>query len=144
MIYELGAEEARTLLARETFAHLGCVVEGFPYVVPLHYVVDGGFAYAHSGEGRKLEGMRAYPWVCLQVERVDSEYHWRSVQAFGTFEEIDDETERERVFSMLFARFPRLTPADSVRRTGHLDATPIAFRVRLERVVGVGEGEREP
>ena len=83
MIYELGTEEALVLFRRGRCAHLGCVVDGDPYVVPIHYVVEGGYVYAHSGEGRKLDGMRAHPRVCLQIEEIDGEYHWRSAHVFG-------------------------------------------------------------
>ena len=90
--------------------------------------------------GRKLEAMREQPRICLQVERLKSEYHWESVQVFGEFEEIEDEQERERAFELIFAKFPRLTPADSVRRFGVTKAESVAFRVRINRLVGVGEG----
>jgi nitroimidazol reductase NimA-like FMN-containing flavoprotein (pyridoxamine 5'-phosphate oxidase superfamily) len=141
MIYQLSREEARALLEAETYAHLGCVVDDEPYVVPIHYVFSDHFAYGHSLPGRKLDAMREWPRVCLQVERIQSEYRWQSVQAFGRFEEIAGEAERERVFEMLFARFPRLTPADAVRRIGHIDEPSIAFRIRVDRIVGVGEGD---
>lgn len=141
MIYQLSNEQARALLADEGYAHLGCVVDDEPYVVPIHYMFADGFVYGHSLPGRKLAAMRESPRVCLQVESVHSEYRWRSVQAFGEFEEVTDEAERERVFGLLFVRFPRLTPADSVRRQGTLAGPTIAFRIRVNRVVGVGEGE---
>jgi nitroimidazol reductase NimA-like FMN-containing flavoprotein (pyridoxamine 5'-phosphate oxidase superfamily) len=141
MIYQLSAEEARTQLAAEAYGHLGCIVDDEPYVVPINYVFADGCLYVHSLPGRKVDGMRELPRVCLQVERIRSQYRWRSVQAFGEFEEITDDDERERAFDLLFARFPRLTPADSVRGRGRLGEPTIAFRIRIDRVVGVGEGE---
>jgi nitroimidazol reductase NimA-like FMN-containing flavoprotein (pyridoxamine 5'-phosphate oxidase superfamily) len=140
MIEQLSPDEARTILESGGDARLGCIVDDEPYVVPVHYVLEGDSAYLHSLPGRKIEGMRELPRVCLQVQAVKGEYHWRSVQAFGFYEEIEDEAERERVITLLFDRFPRLTPADAVRRRGHLGPPPIVFRIRIDRVVGVGEG----
>ena len=140
MINELTHDEAMAILEAGGDARLGCIVDDEPYVVPVHYVLEGGCAYLHSLPGRKIEGLRELPRVCLQVQVVKGEYHWRSVQAFGFYEEIEDETEKERVLGLLFERFPRLTPADAVRRHGHAGPASIVFRVRVDRVVGVGEG----
>jgi nitroimidazol reductase NimA-like FMN-containing flavoprotein (pyridoxamine 5'-phosphate oxidase superfamily) len=140
MIFQLSHDEARRLLAEGTYAHLGCTVDDEPYVVPVNYVLDGDFIYLHSLPGRKLDGMRHAPRVCVQTEQIEGEYHWRSVQAFGDFEEIADGEEQERAFEIIFAQFPRLTPADSVRRHGHLGEQSLVFRIRVDRISGVGEG----
>jgi nitroimidazol reductase NimA-like FMN-containing flavoprotein (pyridoxamine 5'-phosphate oxidase superfamily) len=140
MIEQLSHDEAMTILEAGGDARLGCIVDDEPYVVPVHYVLEGECAYLHSLPGRKIEGMRELPRVCLQIQEVRGEYRWRSVQAFGLYEEIEDEEERERVIDLLFAKFPRLTPADAVRRHGHGWPTPIVFRIRIDRVVGMGEG----
>lgn len=140
MIDQLSHEETIAILEASGDAHLGCIVDGEPYVIPVHYVLQGDAAYLHSLPGMKIDGMRVSPRVCLQVQVLKGEYHWRSVQAFGTYEEIDDEEERTRVLTLLFERFPRLTPADAVRRHGIIGPPSIVFRIRFDRVVGVGEG----
>jgi nitroimidazol reductase NimA-like FMN-containing flavoprotein (pyridoxamine 5'-phosphate oxidase superfamily) len=140
MIESLSHDEALMILESGCEARLGCIADGEPYVVPVYYVLEGDYAYLHSLPGKKIDAMRELPRVCLQVQVVKSEHRWRSVQAFGTYEEIDDEGERERVFEMLFQHFPRLTPADAVRRYGHLTEPSIAFRICIDRIVGVGEG----
>lgn len=141
MFVQLTDEDARTILEIGRTGHLACIVDDEPYVVPINYAVDGEFVYMHSLPGRKLEGIRANPRVCLQVEEIHSQYNWRSVHVFGDCEEVTDPAEAERVFAALFARFPRLTPADSVRRYGHTQEPTVALRVRIRRLVGVGEGE---
>jgi uncharacterized protein len=140
MIEQLSREDAWAILEAGGDARLGCIVDDEPYVVPVYFVMEGESAYLHSLPGRKIEGMREIPRVCLQVQEMKSEYHWRSVQAFGFYEEIDDPAEQERVIGLLFERFPRLTPADAVRRHGRMGPPPIIFRIKIDRVVGVGEG----
>ena len=140
MIRELDHDEARSVLESGGDTRLGCLVDGEPYVVPMSYVLEGDYAYLHSLPGAKIDAMRRHPRVCLQVQIRESEYRWRSVQVFGAYEEIDDLEERKHAFRLLFERFPRLTPADSVRRYGHVEEPTIAFRIRIDRIVGVGEG----
>jgi len=41
-------------------------------------------------DGTKLAAMRAHPQVCVEVEHVDDLSNWRSVIAWGTFEECRD------------------------------------------------------
>jgi nitroimidazol reductase NimA-like FMN-containing flavoprotein (pyridoxamine 5'-phosphate oxidase superfamily) len=57
------------------------------YVVPVTYVYDGTHVWGHSMDGAKLRAMRAHPEVCVEVEHVDDMSNWRSVIAWGTFEE---------------------------------------------------------
>jgi len=138
MITRLSQEEARTLLTTGRVGRLGCVYEGEPYVVPINYVFYGESIYSHSLPGRKLEALRANPRACLQVDEVKDEYHWRSAIAFGAYEEITDPTERERAVRALQAGFPKLTPVESVP-VHDGQSSVVIFRIRIERITGVGE-----
>ena len=42
--------------------------------------------YCHSGEGLKLQMMRANPSVCFEVDRHENLANWQSVIAQGTFD----------------------------------------------------------
>ena len=138
MITRLSREEARALLTAGRVGRLGCVYEGGPYVVPINYVVDGESSYVHSLPGRKLEALRATPRACLQVDEVTDPYHWRSALAFGTYEEVSDPTERDRAVRALQARFPNLTPVESVP-VHDGQSSVVIFRLRIAEVTGVGE-----
>jgi len=140
MIERISHDEAAAILEAGEDARLACIVDGEPYIVPVHYVLEGNSAYLHSLPGTKIDAMRRHGRVCLQVQTISGEYHWRSVQAFGRYDEIVDAEEQERVYGLLFKKYPRLTPADAVRRWGHTSAAAIVFRVVIDRVVGVGEG----
>ncbi len=143
MISELGENEARALLQRNSLGRLG-VCERIPedehhrpYVVPVHYWHDDNSVYVHSLPGRKVRALRANPHACLQVDEIESAYVWRSALAFGLYEEVTDAAERDRILSELFKRLPHLTPVES-RMTKGLDET-IVFRLRLTSVTGVFE-----
>ena len=138
MITRLSQEEARALLTAGRIGRLGCVYEGGPYVVPINYVLDGENIYVHSLPGRKLEALRANPRACLQVDDVTDAYHWRSAIAFGIFEALTDPNEREKAVRRLLARFPGLTPVESVP-VHDGQSSVIIFRIRINDVTGVGE-----
>ena len=138
MITRLSQEEARALLTASSVGRLGCVYEGGPYVVPINYVLDGDSIYVHSLAGRKLEALRANPRVCLQADEVKDPYHWRSAIAFGDYEEVTDPTERDRAVRTLYARFPNLTPVESVP-VHDGQSSVVIFRIHIREVSGVGE-----
>ncbi|HSB11030.1 MAG TPA: pyridoxamine 5'-phosphate oxidase family protein [Blastocatellia bacterium] len=138
MITPLSQDEARDLLRESRLGRLGCVVDGGPYVVPVNYVFDGENIYIHSLPGRKVAALRANPRACLQVDRVVDDYHWQSAIAFGAYGEVTDRTERDRAVAKLLARFPQLTPVESVP-VHDGQSSVILFRIYVEEVTGVAE-----
>lgn len=110
-----------------------------PYVVPVGYLYDGDYVYIHSLPGRKINALRANPRACLQVDEVQDEFNWKSVIAFGSYEEIEDPAERARALDKLSARFPRLTPVESVMAQSEKGAKPIIFRPRVKMITGLAE-----
>lgn len=138
MITPLSQEAARALLVETKIGRLGCLYEGGPYVVPVNYVFDGENIYVHSLPGRKLEALRANPRACLQVDEIIDQYRWRSAIAFGIYEDVTDAAERDRAVRLLLARFPQLTPVESVPVHDGQSAV-IIFRIHVDVVTGVGE-----
>jgi uncharacterized protein len=137
---ELFKEEARELLSAGRIGRLGCVDNGEPYVVPINYVLQGESIYSHSLPGRKIDVLRAYPRACLQVDEIENDFDWRSVIAFGNFEEIHTPSERRSILSKLLARFPLLTPVESVMAQDAAAPDSVVFRIRIDRITGVTEG----
>ena len=140
MITRLSEDDSYSLLRGGSLARLGCVAEGYPYVVPVNYVFDGDSFLVHSLPGRKIEAMRANPRVCLQVDEIEDQLSWKSVLACGTYIEITDAAERERALACLLSLFPQLTPVESLIAADAAAPAPVVFRVRVERVTGVMEG----
>jgi hypothetical protein len=137
MISEIGNIEARDLLRAGRLGHLGCCAENKPYVIPVSYLFDGDHIYVHALPGQKISLMRANPQVCLQVDEISDEYNWRSVIAFGRYEEITDPGERDLILGSLFKRLPHLTPVESKMTKGLPEV--IVFRIRIENITGVSE-----
>jgi nitroimidazol reductase NimA-like FMN-containing flavoprotein (pyridoxamine 5'-phosphate oxidase superfamily) len=132
-------EEARALLSACRIGRLGCVDNGEPYVVPINYLLDGSSIYSHSLPGRKIDAMRAHPRACLQVDHIDDDFHWNSAIAFGNFEEIDHPRDRRDILGKLLARFPQLTPVESMIVQDAAAPDSVVFRIRIDRITGVAE-----
>ena len=138
MITHLTGDEARALLASRRVRRLGCVYQGGPYVVPINYVVDGESIYSHSLPGQKIEAQRANPKACVQVDEIVDSFHWRSAIAFGNYEEVTNPDERARAVRALQARFPSLTPVESVP-VHDGQSSIVVFAIRIHTISGAGE-----
>jgi hypothetical protein len=136
-IGKLGDEDSLAILREGSLGRLGCIAEGAPYVMPVNYLFDGQDVYIHSLPGRKIDALRVNPRACLQVDEIKDEYHWRSVIAYGNYEEVSDEKTREEILVKLFGRLPNMTPVESRLAKG-LKKT-IVFRLKVEKVTGVQE-----
>lgn len=135
----LNENDTWEVLRRGKVGNLACLDQGEPYVVPINYLVDESCVYSHSLPGRKISAMRSHPHACLQVSQVQDDFHWHSAIAFGSFEEITGEAERDSILRKLLEHFPKLTPVES-QLSGDVQPEPvIAFRLRIDRVSGVAE-----
>ncbi|MGH9832989.1 MAG: pyridoxamine 5'-phosphate oxidase family protein [Blastocatellia bacterium] len=136
-IGRLGDTDSLAILRECSLGRLGCIADGAPYVVPINYFFDGKNVYIHSAPGRKVDALRANPRVCLQVDEIKDAYHWRSVIAYGTYEEVSDEKIREEILVKLFHRLPNMTPVESGLAKGLKET--IIFRIKVNEITGVGE-----
>lgn len=136
MIEALGQEDARALLEAHHYGRLGCVNKDEPYVLPINYMYEDGDLYMHALPGLKIQAMQENPKICLQVDEVKDDYNWRSVIAFGEYEEINVPEEREQIMNAIFQRIPQLTPVES-RMTQGQEA--VVFRLRINRITGASE-----
>ncbi|HUS08999.1 MAG TPA: pyridoxamine 5'-phosphate oxidase family protein [Pyrinomonadaceae bacterium] len=133
-------EEARSLLISGRVGRLGCVDNGEPYIVPINYLFEDASIYSHSLPGRKLDALRTHPRACLQVDDIRDDLNWTSVIAYGNFEEVRVPSDRRSVLTKLLARFPLLTPVESVMAEDAAAPDSIVFCIRVDRITGVAEG----
>jgi nitroimidazol reductase NimA-like FMN-containing flavoprotein (pyridoxamine 5'-phosphate oxidase superfamily) len=139
MFTRLPEDEAKELLGSSRMARLGCIVNGGPYVVPINYYLENGAVYSHSLPGLKISALRENPNACLQVDHIESDFRWRSVIAFGQFEEVTDKEERNRILGQLLWNFPQLTPVESVIAEDACPPPIVVYRIRIDRLTGVAE-----
>lgn len=137
MLGELTDSEVEEILRAEIIGRIGCHAYGRTYVVPITYVYDGHFVYAHSAEGMKLHMMRENPHVCFEVDHMDDLANWCSVIAWGTFEELRG-GQAERAMELLVEQIePRVNgpPGASVHPT-HATEPVVLYRIHLEEKTG--------
>ena len=131
MIGLMSADEVELMLRRHHVGRLACSANDRPYVVPINYAYDGGYVYAYSTLGRKIEVMREQPLVCFEVDEIDGPASWRSIVAEGLYEELTDERQRQTAFDLVNGTGPGLVPRGLVA-SGQL----VVFRLRLTEKSG--------
>ena len=112
MLGTLSSAEIEDLLQTEVVARVGCHADGRTYVVPVTYAYDGESVLIQSADGLKLRMMRRNPWVSVEVDHIDNLANWRSVIAWGRFEELFDE-EAATAFARLRARLEPLMVSET-------------------------------
>jgi uncharacterized protein len=136
-IRKLENTDALAILREGTLGRLGCIASGWPYVVPVNYYFDGQDIYIHTLPGKKIDALRATPRACLQVDEIEDSYNWRSVIAYGTFEEVSNKEMLEDILTKLYSRLPHMTPVES-RLVEGMKGT-IVFRIKVEEATGLAE-----
>lgn len=139
MFVRLSDQKSWEMLSRSRVARLGCVTDNGPYITPINYYLEDNCAYSHSLPGLKITALRHDPRACLQAEEVENDYRWRSVLAFGRYEEVTGHTERKEVLGKLLTRFPLLTPVETAIADDGAPPPVLVFRIRIESVTGVAE-----
>ncbi len=133
------------LLRSSVVGRIGCHAEGRTYVVPITYAYEDGAVIGHSANGLKLRMMRENPNVCFEVDRMDDLGNWRSVIAWGHFEELSG-SEADHAMASLLAK---LLPIAVTSETSHppkdlthqhraqSDGLPaVIYRIRLTELTG--------
>jgi len=91
MLGKLAPEEIDEMLRNNMIGRIGCNDGNITYVVPVSYLYDNNILLCHSRDGLKIEMMRRNPEVCFEVDEIKDYNHWRSIIAWGTYEELTEE-----------------------------------------------------
>lgn len=134
---KLPLSDATSILQKANLGRLGCIANGEPYVIPVNYYFDGTHIFVHSMPGKKINALRANPRACLQVDDIVDSYNWRSVIAYGNYEEVAEESDREQILEEIFKNVPQLTPVES--KMAKSNEKTIIFRLVVDQITGVGE-----
>jgi len=146
----LEPSEIEEVLKEQLLGRIGCHSDGITYVVPVSYAYDGHSIIVHSLEGMKLDMMRKNPHVCFQIDSMKSMANWKSVIAWGVFEELTDQAEREEGLRWLVNR---ILPLDSSTTTHLFPNWPfpptdlqeiggVIFRIRVTQKTGRFENDQ--
>jgi uncharacterized protein len=111
-IDEMSSKEIYELLRKIGYGHLGFTHEGKPYVMPMHYYLEGEEIYMFTTEGMKTHDIDASPEICLQVEEIINDpLHWRSVIVAGQAKRLTEKVDIDRVRKLIKEVNPTLSPA---------------------------------
>jgi nitroimidazol reductase NimA-like FMN-containing flavoprotein (pyridoxamine 5'-phosphate oxidase superfamily) len=132
---ELSRGEIEEFLLGQRIARLGCHAGGVTYVVPLIYAYDDGAVVAVTTEGRKTAMLRENPRVCVEVDDYDADGKgsWRSVIAYGTYEELSGGA-IEPALALMRTRFARNAGRDPESRP--LATNVVVLRILLDEISG--------
>ena len=81
-----------------------------------------------------------HPRACFQVDEIRDDFNWRSAIAYGDFEELRVPSDRQSILGKLLARFPLLTPVESLMVIDANAPDSVVFRIRIDRLAGMAEG----
>lgn len=115
--YPLTDEQIAELLREELVGRIATNgADGFPYITPVHYVVQDGNVYFHGlAAGEKIKNIRANAQVCFEVEKMISIIHdenpcdtnteYRSVIIRGIAEIVSERDEKIDILNAVVAKF---------------------------------------
>ncbi|RNL52788.1 pyridoxamine 5'-phosphate oxidase family protein [Pedobacter jejuensis] len=106
MLGDLNKAQLLDFLNQQVIGRLGCSNDGETYVVPINYVYRANAIYAHSGNGKKIDMMRANPKVCFLIDEIVNTFNWKSAIIQGTFSELHGETRQQAMQGIIHKIMP--------------------------------------
>jgi uncharacterized protein len=144
MLGQLYKQQIDHVLHSQVVGRIGCYADKKVYVVPVTYAYDGKYIYAHSKDGMKIAMMRKNPEVCFEVDVMENMANWRSVIAWGTFEELQDSAAQAKGMKILTDRFAPLMASETVKPHVHSmrpemvvkEVKAIVYRIKIMECTG--------
>jgi hypothetical protein len=145
MIGSLTQQQSEYILHCNNVGRIGCYANGKVLIIPITYIFSQKYIYGHSWEGTKISMMRKNPQVCFQVDSIDNLANWRSVIAWGKFEELKTEAAQNKVIRLFHERLAPLMLGESVNVAREFadpphvvqkKKKPILYRIGLIEITG--------
>ncbi len=142
LIHELTLAECHAVLARTTLGRLACARDDQPYIVPVFVYFDPAedCLYSFSTVGQKIDWMRRNPRVCIEVDDISDQFHWKTVLIFGRYEEIsnlgDQNAVRRRAEELFQRHADWWLPGVGKLTRGEEHGEPVVYRVGIDRMSG--------
>ncbi|SRR5579862_9332260 len=152
MFGTLTEQETEDILKRQFLGRIGCHADSMTYVVPISYAYDGKSVYCHTQEGMKIKMMRKNPSVCFEVDNLENMATWKSVIAWGKFEEITESAQRDQALKILLSRVYPFVSSKKMHLGVHWPFAPddtneikgVVFKIVLHQKTGRFEVNDEP
>lgn len=141
-ISEMDEPACLEFLATRSLGHLACCMDERPYVVPIHYAIEGSLLYGFSMPGQKTHWLAANPNACLQVDDVKQHGSWHSVVVQGKYTALPDtdyfRNERIHAWELLKRRELWWDPGSSIIHPGTYDSSlaPVFFSISADLISG--------
>ncbi len=147
MLGVLSNDEIISVLKSNSVGRIGCTDGKRIYVVPVTYAFDGKDIICHSEKGLKTEMMHSNPEVCFEVDEIIRLTNWKSVIAWGTYEEITHSEEKKNAMlyfinSVLHVNISESAvlnhdfPVKSAQPQKAGEKHTIVFRIHLKEMTG--------
>lgn len=96
-VKDLNMDDCLQLLGENYIGRLGFISYSRPYIIPITYFHDAEDKniLSYSTEGYKIDAMRRFSSVSLQVDEITTIQHWKSVLILGKFEELKGSTAKK-------------------------------------------------
>ena len=151
MIGKLTEEQIEEVLKENVLGRIGCNDGKKTYIVPVNYVYDGKYIIAHSVAGMKIEMMRKNPDICFEVDEMKSFTNWKSVIAWGEYQELKNERDRYYAMKLFVDRMIHMKVSktaialNTVEKKLHPPSTgnikPIVYRIVITEKTGRFENQ---
>ena len=136
--HQLSEAEINELLSTAKVGHIGTInPEGFPYVLPVHFVYANKKFYIHGlNKGEKIDNLTKNSKVCFEVADMiglimndaacDVNTEYKSVVALGNATLVEDDTKKKEILSLIVGKYtPTLTgqefPPEMMIATGIIE-----------------------
>lgn len=137
--HQLTDREVNEVLANAQVGRIATHNEdGYPYIVPVHYVMHQGRIYIHGLiKGQKISNLLRNNKVCFEVDEMgeiipdtenvcDTNTAFRSVIALGTAQMIEDKALKEDILHLVVGKYtPQLShlnfPENMLKATGIIE-----------------------
>jgi uncharacterized protein len=147
MLGSLTQQQMEEVMIRNVTGRIGCYDGKRTYIVPVNYAYNEKDVIIHSREGMKINIMRSNPQVCFQVDELKALNNWKSVIAWGVYEEITDEKEKYYAMKFLVSRLMHLAVSETANLP-HMQGDngsdsykpevirPVVYRIKVEEKTG--------
>jgi nitroimidazol reductase NimA-like FMN-containing flavoprotein (pyridoxamine 5'-phosphate oxidase superfamily) len=145
MLGDLTKEEIEDVLLSNVVGRIGCHTQQKMYIVPISYAYDGESVLGHTVPGLKIDLLRLNPECCFEVDVLKDLANWKSVLAWGTFEELKGQ-QAEEARQKIIDRIAPLMPDDNTQpprmgpnsptRLATFENNPIVYRIKLKEKFG--------